>query len=977
MASIRKGDTPHIITSKELIRRQHALPLFFYSIKDRVYSLTQKTNFLDSLLVVFAFIALISGFPFYPILFVILIVLALFVATLYHPFLGLVFLLCFTFPVLVFQIAVIAWIFLFIVVIALVFGYMHYRTMLFSFITLALSFSYLGFLLTIPTFIFGVLIIGRKRAAIMAIVLVLGIVAFSALTGLPNTGYIVSNSAIHQLLYSNVQHSISSSNSNTLSSSSSATNPSIFKYLTPVAPAQALLGLSKQIANSTGKSIIGLRNATNASQAASSFANTSLLGFGVSFDKGLLNFGNQSTISAIPAVLGLSVDSFTINPIPYILQLAALIGIILIIDEYVATTRSRHKGTESSIIAIGYPMSYILISTYYGFSITNIPLLMASTAIAPILIYILELNGINVAKALDVRKQDVRMKFGEAFEDIQAGVANESFSNIGNYENVKAELKEAILDPIEQRGISMAYNIKPVKGILFFGPPGTGKTMMMRALANEIHGAFYYVKTSELISKFPGDTEKMITNIFSIARKHQPCIIFFDEIDAIAMSRDDSNMDPTHRGALSMLLSEIDGFNKLDKIIVVGATNIPNVLDKAIMRPGRFDKSIYLPLPNLDGRKKILKIYLEKLPIDKNIDINQIAIKSERFSGADIKALCNTIAQEVAKSAITKHHVLSITQQDILQAIASTKPSTSLSQIEQYRSFKIEFERAIHGEIESESKKENVTMDMVIGMKEVKKALLTAIQIPIIHPDLATKYKVKPIKGILMFGPPGNGKTMLMRAAINDDSMGGATMQEISGSELANMGYSHAAATIKEIFNKAKENSPSIIFIDEIDAIAPARNNASEQGIAITTELLLEMDGIEDSTGILIVAATNRPNAMDPALLRSGRFDKLIFIKPPSASEREEIFKIHLNDVPIYDLDYIQLAKITNGFTAADIVNICREAKASAMQQEISSGEESKITMQQLTDLIKNTRPSAPIQLVEEYLTFLAKYGQR
>ncbi len=977
MPSIKKGEAPKVVSSKELIRRQHALPITFYTLKDRMLAIAHKPTFLDALLVIVAFLAIVVGFPYYPLIYVILIMLALFVATLYHPFLGLIFLMVFTFPVLVYQMAAIAWLFLFIITLALVFGYVHYRTMLFSFIVLALSFSNLGYLLTIPAFTFGVLIIGRKRAVIMAIVLVLGIVAFSSLTGIQNTGYIVTNaSSQHALLTQYYNSNIpKASVSNTLNNQSGSQS-SIFKYITPIAPAMALLNLSIAIGNSTGKSIVGLRNVTTTQSTANVISNTSVLSFGTKFDQSLLNFGSTSVLSSVPAAIGLSIDSFSLNPIPYLIELAALIAIILFIDEYIASSRSRYKGTEASILAICYPISYLIISYVFSYNANTSIYLLISTAIAPILIYVLESNGINVARALDVRKQDIRMKFGETFEDLQAESKHESFNDIGNYDNVKIELKEAVTSPIEQRGISMAYNIKPVKGILFFGPPGTGKTMMMRALANEIHGAFYYVKTSEMISKFPGDTEKMISNVFTIAKKNQPCILFFDEIDSIAMGREE-NTDTTRRGALSTLLTEIDGFNTSDKIIVVGATNLPNVLDKALMRPGRFDKAIYMPLPNIDGRKKIFQLYLKKLPISNKIDINELAEKTERFSGADIRALCANAAREVAQDAVSKHKVLNITQADLLNMIATTKPSTSLSQIDQYQEFKIAFERTVHGEHESEPQKDTIKLSDVIGLLEVKKALLNAVSIPLLHPELVAKYKVKSIKGILLFGPPGNGKTMLMRATINDESMRGATMFEIRGAEIAAIGYERGSSTLKGIFEKAKENKPSIVFIDEIDSIAPSRSNASEEAVAMTTELLLEMDGITDTSGIMVVAATNRPNSLDPAILRSGRFDRLIFIKPPTTQEREELFKKYLIGVPIGDIDYAELSKQTKGFTAADITNICREAKGNAMENELKTGEESKIDMDMLKAIIYNTKPSAPASIMSEYLLFMSKYGQR
>ncbi|MGD0511594.1 MAG: AAA family ATPase, partial [Candidatus Micrarchaeaceae archaeon] len=317
--------------------------------------------------------------------------------------------------------------------------------------------------------------------------------------------------------------------------------------------------------------------------------------------------------------------------------------------------------------------------------------------------------------------------------------------------------------------------------------------MMMRAIANDIRAGFYSVKTSNLISPYAGETERRLVNIFTTAKKNAPCILFLDEIDSIARNRSATNVDETHRQILSSLLVEMDGFQSMKNVVLVGATNVPNLIDPALLRPGRMDRAIYMPLPDFYGRKEIFKIYLKKLPVSKDINFDDLAKMTERFSGADIKGLCDNVAQQVAQEAAEKHKVLEIGLDDIKSAITATKASTTISQLKEYDRFKIDFERRTLKQ-ETVEKSKNVSMDEVIGLEEVKRAVIDAVKTPLEHPELLKKYNVKSIKGILMFGPPGNGKTLLMKAISND--LKDVTMLEINGADLAQQDLDKALANI-------------------------------------------------------------------------------------------------------------------------------------------------------------------------------------
>jgi SpoVK/Ycf46/Vps4 family AAA+-type ATPase len=333
------------------------------------------------------------------------------------------------------------------------------------------------------------------------------------------------------------------------------------------------------------------------------------------------------------------------------------------------------------------------------------------------------------------------------------------------------------------------------------------------------------------------------------------------------------------------------------------------------------------------------------------------------------------VAQEVAKEAAREHKVLEISQADIVNTIKRMKPSATLASIREYTEFKIDFERRVLGQSLVETS-HRLSMGDVIGLDDAKKAVRDAVETPLLHPELVKRYGVSPIKGILLFGPPGNGKTMLMSAIL--DGIKDATVLQISGSELINEDSSSAINAVRKIFNRAAENTPAVVLVDEIDSITPSRETASEMAIQVTNEFLQQVDGIKGVEGIVIVGATNRPDALDPAILRPGRFDKLIYVRPPSAPERSEMFRYYLKDAPCDSkMDYKLLGDRSNGFTGADINNICREVKTAALRRAVESGNDVFIETQDVIGIIGRVKPSAPAALLDEYKEFLAKYGER
>ena len=649
--------------SHDVIRKYHSAPIALYRIKDTYVDITTNPNFFDSLLVIAALIAFAAAFPFYPIIVLLILALVLFIFTLRHAFLGLIILMLLIFPMLMYQTPALAYIFLLLMTMGFVFGYRHYRTLVFAMILVPLALSSLGYILAIPFLIFGVLIVGYRRAMVLAAIFVLGVVMLSAVTAIQNTAYIAYDA---HLAHSSI----------------------------PNSPALNYSVANKQPPN--------------------------LFTFGSGIGVVTANLYNQNVVSYMYAEFGALFSALGVQPLDYIPELIGIIVAVFLVDAAAVAGRSAYKGTEASLLGVIYPLFYLGITGLAGKGSSMVyTLALGSFLIAPAMLYVLELNKIDVVKALDVRKEDLRLKFGEAFEDLMASSPSERFSDIGDYEATKKELKEAIISPIEEKAVARAYNIKPVKGVLLFGPPGTGKTMLMRAIANDIRAGFYLVRTPNLVSGIPGDTEKRLSNIFATASKNAPCILFFDEIDAITRSRSQGNVDEVHRQILSELLIQLDGFQRLKNVVVVGATNVPNVIDPAALRPGRFDKIIYMPLPDFGGRKEIFKIYLKKLPVSKDMKYDELAKMTERFSGADIKAMCDNIAQEIAQEAASKHKVLEITQEDLVSAIKSTKPSTSLAELKQYDQFKVDFERRGLSQERVEKSKVTAIADVVgLGCQE-------------------------------------------------------------------------------------------------------------------------------------------------------------------------------------------------------------------------------------------------------------------
>ena len=701
-----------------------------------------------------------------------------------------------------------------------------------------------------------------------------------------------------------------------------------------------------------------------------------LLGIPTAVATSLGGLFSSESVANLPQAMGhslgnlLSVLFADSGLLQAIIWLIALYGI-----SYMSgTMKGKRTQLISSLILFFVPLAYFIFGTIIPgmFSFELAGAVIATIAI----VGALEQSGVQISHEVEETHKEKMKSFGKfGFEDMALGSSEKSLDDIGNYEDVKQELRDSIVVPLEKKEIAITYGLKPPSGILMFGPPGTGKTMLMRALAKELKYPFYYVKSSDILSQWMGESERNVAEIFTSARKNAPCIMFFDEIDALAKKRTSYGADDVTPRVLSIFLQEMDGAGKKKgkMVLVMGATNVPQQLDSAILRPGRFDKIIYMHLPEKEGREAILKVHTRKVPVDDDLDFEKLAVKTERFSGADLKNVVDEATGLAAKEAGKTGKIVLVSMEHFLSVLKRTKPSTGIAQLEDFERFKMDFERRSGGGKEDgkdeEGQGEIVKWEDVAGLGDVKQALLETLELPLLREDLMKEFKVKPSKGILLFGPPGCGKTLMAKAASGELK---ASFQVLSGAEIMKLGYTQAVTVIKEAFNRARENAPAIIFVDEIETFAPQRGIGTSE---VVGQLLTEMDGLKELKGVVVLGATNRPSILDSAILRPGRFDKIFYISPPDNAGRAEMFKIHLGKFA-EGLNLAALADASEGFTGADIAGIAQEAKMQAVRAKIG-GRDAKITAESLLAIIKTRRPSVTKAMLGEYEQFKGEYGER
>jgi len=505
-----------------------------------------------------------------------------------------------------------------------------------------------------------------------------------------------------------------------------------------------------------------------------------------------------------------------------------------------------------------------------------------------------------------------------------------SYEDIGGLKPQLQRIREMIELPLRYPEVFERLGIDAPKGVLLHGPPGCGKTLIARAIAHETQANFYAVSGPEIIHKFYGESEAHLRKIFEEGSRKAPSIIFLDEIDAIAPRREQV-VGEVEKRVVAQLLALMDGLAKRQKVIVIAATNLPNVLDPALRRPGRFDREISIPIPDRHGRKEILEIHSRGMPLAEQVDLNHLAEITHGFVGADLEALCREAAMiclrrimpdvdfGLARIPYDQLAKLEVGMDDFLEALRGIEPSAL---------------REVFVEVP------NVRWQDVGGLAEIKQRLVEAVEWPLQYPDLFTQAGIRPPKGILLSGPPGCGKTLLAKAVASETKV---NFISVKGPELLSKYVGESERGVREVFRKARQAAPCIVFFDEIDALVPSRSaGASDSHVAerVLSQFLAELDGVEELKGVLVLGATNRSDLLDPAILRPGRFDEIVEIRLPDESERSEIFAIHLQNKPLGAvISFKDLASRTGGFSGADIISTCTRAALRAVRRAVQAGD--------------------------------------
>ena len=516
-----------------------------------------------------------------------------------------------------------------------------------------------------------------------------------------------------------------------------------------------------------------------------------------------------------------------------------------------------------------------------------------------------------------------------------------TYEDIGGLYDEIRKVREMIELPMKHPELFERLGVEAPKGVLLHGPSGTGKTLLAKAVASETDSNFISLSGPEIISKYYGESEKKLRDIFKDAEKNAPSIIFIDEIDSIAPKREEV-IGEVERRVVAQLLFLMDGLKSRGQVVVIGATNRPNALDPALRRGGRFDREIEIGIPNKDSRMEILSVHTRGMPLNNEVDLEQIASITHGFVGADLSSLAKEAAmnalrriipdldleQELIPNEILEN--LFITQDDINKALNEIHPSIL---------------REVFVEIP------NVKWDDIGGLQDIKDQLRESIEWPLKYSKIYKHMKANQPKGVLLYGPPGTGKTLIAKAVANESE---ANFISIKGPEFLSKWLGESERAVREVFRKARQAAPCIIFFDEIETITATRsdmgeNNGTER---VISQILTELDGLEELHGVMIIAATNRPDIIDPALLRPGRFDKIIEISMPKLIEdRKEIIKIHMKGRPLVGNNLLELAELTEGLSGADISAICDEAVISAIRDVVAkTTDEENTKIEQLDD---------------------------
>jgi transitional endoplasmic reticulum ATPase len=609
---------------------------------------------------------------------------------------------------------------------------------------------------------------------------------------------------------------------------------------------------------------------------------------------------------------------------------------------------------------------------YLADALESVPLIKGDNVMVPYFGGRLTFQIIGVTPAADavLVTQKTVFHIAEKGETLR-GVPQVTYEDIGGIADEIKKVREMIELPLRHPEIFEKLGIEAPKGVLLYGPPGTGKTLLAKAVANESNAHFISISGPEIMSKFYGESEARLREIFKEAREKSPSIIFVDEIDSIAPKREEVTGE-VERRVVSQMLSLMDGLEARGKVIVIAATNRPNAIDPALRRPGRFDREIEIKVPDKRGRKDILAIHSRNMPLTDDVNMDKLASVSHGYVGADLEYLCKEAAMKCLRRLLP---VLDLQEEKL-------SPETLDKLIVNGEDFtKALVEVIPSGMREVFIENPDVSWDEVGGLDEVKRELQEAVEWPMKYPGLYDKLGHKMPRGILLHGPSGTGKTLLAKAVATESE---ANFVSVRGPELLSKWVGESERGIREIFKRARQSAPCVIFFDEIDSIAPIRGAGGETAVSerVVSQLLTELDGMENMHGVIVLAATNRADMIDPALLRPGRFDKIIQIPLPDKESRKSILKISSADIPLVEgtdpqhVDFDKLAEVTDGLSGADTAAIANTAVSLVIHEFLDKHPDvkdiekqsidAKVTMEHFEKSVKKVREQKDLKLGEK-----------
>ncbi|MBC2665109.1 CDC48 family AAA ATPase [Novosphingobium flavum] len=562
--------------------------------------------------------------------------------------------------------------------------------------------------------------------------------------------------------------------------------------------------------------------------------------------------------------------------------------------------------------------------------------------------------------------ENTEVELREEFEEPRTSRADVNYDDVGGMGDTIRQLREMVELPLRYPELFTRLGVDPPRGVLLHGPPGTGKTRLARAVANESEANFLIINGPEIVGSAYGESERRLREVFEEAAKSAPSIIFIDEIDSIAPKRGEVHGE-TEKRLVAQLLTLMDGLHVRSNIVVIAATNRPDAIDEALRRPGRFDREIVIGVPDEKGRREILGIHTRGMPLAQGVDLDELARTTHGFVGADIAALAREAAIEAVRRIMPQLDLeaqtippevlesLSVERDDFLEALKRVQPSAMREVMVQVP---------------------NIGWADVGGLGEAQERLQEGVELPLRNPEAFHRLGIRPAKGFLLYGPPGTGKTLLAKAVAKEAE---ANFISIKSSDLLSKWYGESEQQISKLFARARQVAPCVVFIDEIDSLVPARGSGvgePQVTARVVNTILAEMDGLEELQSVVVIGATNRPTLVDPALLRPGRFDELVYVGTPDLAGREHILRIHTARMPLAgDVDLAAIARETERFTGADLEDVVRRAGLSAIRR--MGREVGAVSAVDFAEAMTDSRATVTPEMEDEYAAMKGELKRR